>query len=269
MTSRKKSKKECEFMLINPVIIGTYESSVFSHTPIEAADMFWQSLTKHIAGHVPQFAFTISDDSNNIYSFLVKENKTNSNYRISEIEIDIDVNDIFAYHGNVIELMESEVGTSGPLEKKKLKVDITEPFDKIDMDDFDDSSSDSSNSSDSYGSDNSPDISSSDSDSNVDNDVDLIDGYLSDVDLHLIGSHKPETTPIAVFNYTTKYYHQDDGPTIEYKSTLNPKIEIVDVPKKKNRVVVNYKKSGRFRRNFSSIPVFREPLVPIVNIWEF
>jgi hypothetical protein len=218
--------------------------------PIDAANMFWKSLTKHIAGHVPQFAFTISDNDNNLYSYVVKENKRNSRYTIKEIDVDIDVNDILNYHGHVTELVQSKNRTVNPLSSKRIKVKLRES-ESDDDSGFDGYEYDESSSTSAF----------SDSDD---------EGVFSDIDIGMSGSRRADSTPIAMFNYTTRYYHQADGPTIKYDSTSNPKIDIVNIPNQKRKVKVLQTVPGhRYRRSFSSIPSFKEPLLPIVNIWDY
>lgn len=71
------------------------------------------------------------------------------------------------------------------------------------------------------------------------------------------------TSPLAMFHYTTKFYQQRDGSLIKHEPTTNPSVTIIDpIP-----VVPMWYSGPTYRHSFTSIPLFRPPLHPFINLW--
>lgn len=81
-----------KFKIVNPTIIGGFETVITAHDKNEAAHKAWQSLSDHITGNVPHFAFTMENiKTHELVSFQVEESPTGkyADYTISEVEINL------------------------------------------------------------------------------------------------------------------------------------------------------------------------------------
>jgi hypothetical protein len=81
-----------KYKLVNPYIKGDFESKIEAKNSVEAAKMFYNSLSEHFNNSVPKFYFTIQKGGSTkgkFYHFQVKEKKTNDNvdYNIKPYEI--------------------------------------------------------------------------------------------------------------------------------------------------------------------------------------
>jgi hypothetical protein len=218
------------YQLINPVIEGTFNDVVdSSKSPIKAAETFWERITSHVSGHVPKFMFSMrSVGDKSLHHFQVKEKISNGSYTIKELEgLKVTSGDVDAYHSEIDGVTEKEMGGGARKRYKKHNKDGRSRYPR--------SSSESSDSSDS--------------------DSDIYSG---------VEFNAKTTSPIAMFHYTTKFYHQDNGMIFEHQSTQNPNpiivepIPVVTVP------IANVITS---QHTFTSIPVFKAPLLPRIVIW--
>lgn len=78
------------YKLINPTLVGTFVSTFKAETPLKAAKIFWNMFTKTIMNNIPQLCFTLKDDTNKLYNFVVNEQINedgNSEFTIKEINI--------------------------------------------------------------------------------------------------------------------------------------------------------------------------------------
>lgn len=216
------------YQLINPVIEGTFNDVVDSaKTSIKAAEKIWERLTAHVSGHVPKFMFSMKNvEDNSIHHFQVKERISDGSYTIKELDgINITGGDIDAFHANIDGLKNDEMTGGGRKRYKK--------YNKNGQSRYPRDSSDSS---------------SSDSDS---------DDIFSGVEFRA-----KTTSPIAMFHYTTKFYHQHDGLVFEHQSTANPDPVIVEpIP------VIPVSNVVTTQHTYTSIPVFKAPLLPRIVIW--
>ena len=79
------------YQLINPVIEGTFKDVYDAKEPIKAAENMWKNLSEHIMSHVPKFLFTMRElASGDLFHFEVAENKQDSSYTITKLNMDID-----------------------------------------------------------------------------------------------------------------------------------------------------------------------------------
>jgi len=219
------------YQLINPVIEGTFNDVVESKSPINAAEKIWGRLTKHVSGHVPKFMFSMRNvENNSLAHFQVKEKISDGSYTIKELNgIKITPSDIDSYHADIDSIKESDKTQDGGSRKRYKK------YNKNGQSRYPKDSSDSS--------------SSSDSDSDIYSGVEF---------------RARSTSPIAMFHYTTKFYHQHDGLVFEHQSTANPDPIILNpipvIPVAISNVITA-------RHTFTSIPVFKAPLLPRIVIW--
>lgn len=84
------------FKLVNPRILGDYESNVSASNQRDAADKTWTNLTKYITKNVPNFLFTLEDNNGKLYNFRVSEYVEGkiANYDIEELSNTLDANQI-------------------------------------------------------------------------------------------------------------------------------------------------------------------------------
>jgi hypothetical protein len=229
------------YQLVNPVIQGTFNDVVSSEKKsINAAEEVWKRLTTHVSGHVPRFMFSLKDIENNTLThFEAKEKISDGSYIIKEMKgLNVDVHDIDNFHEQIDRVKKNQNGGKRKRYKKYNKNGSLYP--RIN------SSSDSDSDDDSIS------VSVSDSDADVYSGVEFSSNT---------------TSPIIMLDYTTKFYYQDDGKVFEYKSTKNPQPIVVD-PIPVVQVPISIPMTiTRSRYAFSSIPVFKPPLLPCINIW--
>ena len=60
---------------VNPTVEGTLNLTFTSKTPLDAAISFWETLSSNeiIVGSVPVFYFSLKDQNDNMFHFVVKE----------------------------------------------------------------------------------------------------------------------------------------------------------------------------------------------------
>lgn len=220
------------YQLINPVIEGTFNDVVdSSKTSIKAAEKIWERLTSHVSGHVPKFMFSMRNvGDNSLHHFQVKEKISDGSYTIKELEgINVTSADVDAYHADIDTVKEYDKTQEGGGRKRYKK------YNKKGQSRYPRDSSESD--------------SSSDSDSEIYSGVEF---------------RAKSTSPIAMFHYTTKFYHQHDGLVFEHQSTANPDPIILDpIPV----VTAPVASVVTAKHTFTSIPVFKAPLLPRIVLW--
>lgn len=227
------------YQLINPVIEGTFNDVINSDSEMEAAKKMWERFTEHVSEHVPKFMFTLRNvESHGLSHFEVKEKLSDGSYSIRQIGgLSISDDDIDNFLSRVDSVKDSESNSQsqhgGRKRYKKYNADGRHPYPK--------ESSDSSDSSDSEDSD--------DSDVNIYSAVEF---------------RARNTTPIAMFHYTTKFYEQDNGLVFEHQSTKNPQVTLIQP---KPVVTVPVVPVLTTKHTFTSIPVFKPPLLPRILLW--
>lgn len=79
-----------KYTFINPKIAGSLDSSIQSHSHVDAANGLWLKLSEHLTNNVPSFPFTIQNTNDGkLYSFEVTEssNGKNAEYSLNEIPL--------------------------------------------------------------------------------------------------------------------------------------------------------------------------------------
>lgn len=80
------------YKLINPTIFGDFENKVKAENANSAAVHLWSNISKYVSGNVPNFPFTIIDESDNMHHYVVKEKAKGetADYDISPIKMKMD-----------------------------------------------------------------------------------------------------------------------------------------------------------------------------------
>lgn len=80
------------FRLVNPVVLGTIETSFSSPSPSSAAKQAWTTLSKYMENSNPRFAFTIQNMSGGqLYHYVVKETTKGKQVDFSIDSLDVNV----------------------------------------------------------------------------------------------------------------------------------------------------------------------------------
>jgi hypothetical protein len=129
-----------EYKLVNPVIIGTFDSKFNAPSAENAAKNFWEKLTengKYISGNVPSFLFTLMETKNNaLHHFKVQELPDGkfAEYTIDKIDVKLTKTQKDKFLNGVKDVVSTHTVLSGGKKKRRRR-------------DKDDSSSSSSSSS--------------------------------------------------------------------------------------------------------------------------
>ena len=158
-------------------------------------------------------------ENNSLHHFQVKEKISDGSYTIKALDnIKVTPTEVDAYHASIDSVQEDKKTQEGGARKRYKK------YNKNGQSRYPRDSSSSS----------------SDSDSEIYSGVEF---------------RAKSTSPIAMFHYTTKFYHQHDGLVFEHQSTANPDPVILDpipvVP------VVPVANVVTAQHTFTSIPVFK------------
>lgn len=87
------------FHLINPVIVGDFQTHFTGVSPLDAAKIFWKKFSGLIVNDVPQMCFTLRENSGILHHFSVKETITTGNitdYSITPIKLALAENAVIA-----------------------------------------------------------------------------------------------------------------------------------------------------------------------------
>lgn len=79
-----------KYKLINPFILGTFQTSYEAKSVDDAAKNLWNNFSKHLTNNVPVFAFTMMDENNGqLTHFLLKEDMKDGkvNYTLSDFSV--------------------------------------------------------------------------------------------------------------------------------------------------------------------------------------
>lgn len=78
------------FKLVNPVMLGSIETSFTSSSPSNAAKIAWETISQHMVNSNPKFAFTLANTSDGkLFHYLVKEKVTGKNVDYSIDQLDL------------------------------------------------------------------------------------------------------------------------------------------------------------------------------------
>lgn len=129
------------YKLINPLIIGDYNTEFKADNANLAAEQTWSSISKHMTGNVPKFGFTILDNkTNKLYHYLVKE-KINKekivNYFIKPIKSklnDVEETKFYNYITNLKSKFNEQKGGKSKKRYKKYESSSSSDSDSSDSD---------------------------------------------------------------------------------------------------------------------------------------
>jgi hypothetical protein len=86
-----------KYELVNPCILGQFNTSYETPKAIDAAKQFWNDLSPHLTNNIPQIAITLKDDSGKLSHFMIKEKLSEgtkmANFTIKEINPKLSVSD--------------------------------------------------------------------------------------------------------------------------------------------------------------------------------
>lgn len=126
-----------KFTLVNPTIIGNFESTVSADNQTDAAKQIWNNMSEYITGNVPEFVFTLESENDGYHTFKVKEQPVGkyAEFEISELEFKMKPSQEKKFKEQMGRLKNSSIGSQDGGKKKKR-------YSKVEEDE-DDSSSDS------------------------------------------------------------------------------------------------------------------------------
>lgn len=82
-----------KYTLVNPRILGDYNSVFSASAPEKAAEDAWLSISKHITNNLPQFALSIEDQSTKkLHHYVIKESTGGgkiADYTIEKLDINV------------------------------------------------------------------------------------------------------------------------------------------------------------------------------------
>lgn len=120
-----------EYKLVNPVLLGSFNTVFKGNNPEDAAKEFWTKLTdgNYISGNVPLFLFTLKGVKNNeLYHFKLQEEPhgKSADYTIQKVDINLSKSQTDKFLNGVEEVIESsdKIGGShigGRSHKKKRR----------------------------------------------------------------------------------------------------------------------------------------------------
>ncbi len=74
------------FKLVNPLIIGQFNTEYKAENGLEAISQFWNDLGKHVTNNVPHIYVTLKDNGNNLSHYKISE-KLNGGSKITDFTI--------------------------------------------------------------------------------------------------------------------------------------------------------------------------------------
>jgi phage/plasmid primase-like uncharacterized protein len=78
-----------KYELVNPCILGQFNTTYETPKAIDAAKQFWNDLTPHLTNNIPQIAITLKDHDGHLSHFKIKEKLSEgtkmANFTIKEI----------------------------------------------------------------------------------------------------------------------------------------------------------------------------------------
>lgn len=75
------------YELVNPSIIGKFETVYKTDDVTDAVEKFWKNLSKHVTNNVPKIYVTFKDGSGNLHHFKITE-KINSDSKTADYKIE-------------------------------------------------------------------------------------------------------------------------------------------------------------------------------------
>lgn len=83
------------FKLINPLIIGQFNTEYKAESGLEAVSQFWNDLSSHITNNVPNIYVSLQDNNNNLSHYKISEKLSGgsklTDFTISEFKVDLSV----------------------------------------------------------------------------------------------------------------------------------------------------------------------------------
>jgi len=81
------------FKLVNPLIIGQFNTEYKSENGLEAISQFWNDLSTHLTNNLPNLYVTLKDDQNNLFHYKIQEKLSGgsklTDFNISEFKLNL------------------------------------------------------------------------------------------------------------------------------------------------------------------------------------
>ncbi len=81
------------FKLVNPLIIGQFNTEYRSENGLDAISQFWNDLSTHLTNNLPNLYVTLKDDQNNLSHYKIQEKLSGgskiTNFSISEFKLNL------------------------------------------------------------------------------------------------------------------------------------------------------------------------------------
>lgn len=192
--------------LVNPLLVGQFNTTYNVIKPLDAAVNFWNDLSAHTTNNMPSMKITFMDEKNELFHFEIKERlKAGSksvNFTVKEKSYKIS-NEEKAIFINTVQNEEKEIKNkaakqSGGQSGGKMKNAPNKKDYKI------------------------PPSSSSSSDSNSDSDSDSLDSSDKDGDLYDFSKYRRLSQPIIYYSYTPFLYKITNFYTPTFVLPLTP-----------------------------------------------
>ncbi len=81
------------FKLVNPLIIGQFNTEYRAENGLEAISQFWNDLSTHLTNNVPNLYVTLKDEQNNLSHYKIEEKLSGgskmTDFNISEFKLNL------------------------------------------------------------------------------------------------------------------------------------------------------------------------------------
>ena len=81
------------FKLVNPLIIGQFNTEYRSENGLDAISQFWNDLSTHLTNNLPNLYVTLKDDQNNLSHYKIQEKLSGgskmTDFSISEFKLNL------------------------------------------------------------------------------------------------------------------------------------------------------------------------------------
>lgn len=180
------------FKLVNPLIIGQFNTEYTAENGLQATEQFWHDLGSHITNNVPHIYITLKDEQNQLSHYKISE-KLNStskmtDFTINEYNLDLDASKKNKFLDNVSKF---EKKTNSLIQRQSGGVKKPKR-----------------------------DRSKASSSSSTDSDSDLDDDYYN------FSKYKRLTQPISMWYYTPTLYNVNSVFVPTFKSLVVPYVKL-------------------------------------------
>jgi hypothetical protein len=133
------------FKLVNPIILGKFNTEYQTESGIEAVSQFWSDLGSHITNNMPALYVTLKDNNNELSHYKISEKLSGgskvANYTITELENSMSSKDVEKFLSKV-NTYEKKINkkiqkqTGGVKSERKRHKDSSSSSSSVDSDDY-------------------------------------------------------------------------------------------------------------------------------------